>query len=92
MMLPEQHEELALLLIRPHILQMAVPHNFKCPNLECRAEYYASRLDYAPHAKPKCSKCNTPFLAMKNGRYLHYQAAWDVVPMNPGINDPPKTP
>ena len=74
--------KLELPLIRPHINAMtaiAVPQNFKCPNLECRAEYVATHRDIAPDVKPRCSECGTPFLAMEKGRYIHYQPAWSVV-------------
>jgi ribosomal protein S27AE len=73
------------MLIRPYGAEMAtsaVPHNYKCPNLECRAEYFAIHRDYAPEEKPRCSECGTPFLAMEKGRYIHYQAAWNVVPLS----------
>ena len=61
--------------IRPHIAAMiatAVPHNYKCPKLDCRAEYFAIHRDYAPDEKPRCSECATPFLVMEKGQYIHY--------------------
>jgi hypothetical protein len=63
-------------LIRHHCVEMsetADSYNFKCPKLECAAEYVAIHRDYVPDQKPRCSECGTPFLAMENGKHLHYQ-------------------
>jgi len=57
------------------------PHNYTC--LECGAEYFAIHRDHAPEEMPSCSQCSEPFLAMENGRYRHYQAAWDIVALSP---------
>ena len=47
---------------------------FRCPNLDCDAQYVASPKDQAPHKSPRCFKCDTPFLQKHNGRFLHYEA------------------
>jgi hypothetical protein len=60
----------------------SIPHNFKCPKLECRAEYLAIHRDYMPDEKPRCSECHTLFTAMEQGRYIHY-AARDIAPLAP---------
>jgi hypothetical protein len=65
------------------------PHNYKCPKLECGAQYFAIHRERPPETKPRCSKCGTPFLAKeRSGRYIHYQAAWDIVPLRPDESDP----
>jgi hypothetical protein len=46
---------------------------FRCPRLECRAEYVAVPRDQAPATKPRCEFCDTPFLLSSNGRFIHYQ-------------------
>jgi len=65
----------------------AVPRNYKCPKIECRAEYFAIHRDYSPDGRLRCSECGTPFLAMENGQHIHYQAAWNVVPLSPDQAD-----
>ena len=63
-----------------HTRQMAktrAPHNYTC--LECGAEYFATHRDQAPEEMPSCCQCGEPFLAMQNGRYMHYQATSDIV-------------
>jgi hypothetical protein len=54
------------------------PYNYRCPNLECRAEYVAVLRTDATRRKPKCIECATPFPAMEKGRYIQYEAAWPV--------------
>jgi hypothetical protein len=49
-------------------------HSFRCPNIDCTAQYVALAKDHAPDQKPRCIDCNTPFLAKSNGRFLHYQS------------------
>jgi hypothetical protein len=49
-------------------------YGFRCPNLECGAEYVALAKDCAPAQKPRCVECATPFLVKDKGRFLHYQA------------------
>ena len=49
-------------------------YSFRCPNLQCRAQYVALAKSHAPDEKPRCIECDTPFLARDNGRFLHYQA------------------
>jgi hypothetical protein len=56
------------------------PHNYKCPNLDCRAEYFAIHREHPPEMKPRCRECDTPFLVMEKGQYIHYQAALDIAP------------
>jgi hypothetical protein len=51
------------------------PRHFRCPNLECGLEYFASAKDEAPATKPACIECGTPFLAKDRGRYIHYSLA-----------------
>jgi hypothetical protein len=51
------------------------PHNYKCPKLECGAEYFAIHREHPPETKPRCNECGTPFLAMESGQYIHYQPA-----------------
>jgi len=46
------------------------PYNYRCPNLECRAEYLAVHRTDAALRKPKCIECTTPFLATEKGRYI----------------------
>ena len=47
---------------------------FRCPNLECGAQYVALAKDHAPAEKARCVECETPFMAKDKGRFLHYQA------------------
>ena len=49
-------------------------YGFRCPNLECGAQYVALAKDHAPTEKPRCVQCDTPFLVKDKGRFLHYQA------------------
>jgi hypothetical protein len=49
-------------------------YSFRCPNLECGAEYVALAKDHAPDEKPRCVLCATPFLVRDKGRFLHYQS------------------
>ena len=51
-----------------------VPYDYRCPNLQCRAGYVATLRDHPPEKKPRCDLCNTPFLAMEKGLYIHYQS------------------
>jgi hypothetical protein len=53
--------------------QDATSHSFRCPNLECNAQYVALSKDEAPDARPRCIDCDTPFLAKHKGKFLHYQ-------------------
>jgi hypothetical protein len=61
------------------------PYNYRCPNLECRAEYVAVQRPEVSLRKPKCIECATPFLAMENGRYIQYEAAWPVTLALPDV-------
>jgi len=65
---------------------------FKCPKIECPAEYFAIHRIYAPDKKPRCRKCDTPFVAMEKSRYVHYRVAWDIVPLHPDKSDDPSQP
>jgi hypothetical protein len=56
----------------------STPPNYRCPNLECRAEYVAIHRTDATLPKPKCIECATPFVAVEKGRYIQYEAAWPV--------------
>jgi hypothetical protein len=49
-------------------------HSFRCPNLDCKAQYVALAKDDAPDQQPRCRDCETPFLAKHKGRFLHYQS------------------
>jgi hypothetical protein len=49
-------------------------YNFRCPNLDCEAKYVAIPKDGAPDKRPRCNYCDTPFLAMNDGRFIHYQS------------------
>jgi hypothetical protein len=49
-------------------------YGFRCPNLECGAQYVALDKDDAPAEKPRCVNCETPFLAKDKCRFLHYQS------------------
>jgi hypothetical protein len=60
-----------------------IPYNYKCPNLDCRAEYVAVRSESAPQRAPRCIECQTPFLAMEEGVHIHYEATWPVVFLPP---------
>jgi hypothetical protein len=59
-------------------MSKSTPYNYRCPNLECRAEYVAIHRTDATLRKPKCIECATPFLAAEKGRYIQYEAAWPV--------------
>jgi hypothetical protein len=61
------------------------PYNYRCPNLECLAEYVAVQRTDASLRKPKCIECATPFLAMEKGRYIQYEAAWPVTLALPDV-------
>jgi hypothetical protein len=61
----------------------AQPYNFKCPNLNCGAEYVAVQRVQGHQRAPRCIECATPFLAKEKGLYIHYEAAWPVVPALP---------
>jgi hypothetical protein len=50
------------------------PHAFRCPNLDCSAQYVALPKEYPPDKAPRCIDCDTPFLAKHKGRFLHYQS------------------
>jgi hypothetical protein len=50
------------------------PHSFRCPNLNCRAEYVVISKAQPPVERPCCIDCETPFLAMHQGQFLHYQS------------------
>ena len=63
----------------------STPYNYKCPNLECRAEYVAVQRTEANLRKPKCVECGTPFLAMQRGLYIQYEAAWPVTHALPDV-------
>jgi hypothetical protein len=56
----------------------SIPYNYRCPNLECRAEYVAVRRTDVSLRKPRSIVCATPFLAMQKGLYIQYEAAWPV--------------
>ena len=56
----------------------STPYNYKCPNLECRAEYVAVQRSDASLRKPRCVQCATPFLAEDKGLFIQYEAAWPV--------------
>jgi hypothetical protein len=57
----------------------ATLYNYRCPNLECRAEYVAVHRTDAILRKPKCIECATPFLATEKDRHIQYEAAaWPV--------------
>jgi hypothetical protein len=48
--------------------------NFKCPKIDCSAQYVSVRRDCAPAEKPRCAECGTPFLVMDDvAGYLHYE-------------------
>jgi hypothetical protein len=61
----------------------AQPYNFKCPNLDCGAEYVAVQREQGPQSSPRCIECATPFLAKERGMHIHYEAAWPVTPLLP---------
>jgi hypothetical protein len=61
------------------------PYNYRCPNLECLAEYVAVQRTDPALRKPKCIECATPFLAMEKGRYIQYEAAWPVTLALPDV-------
>ena len=70
-------------------LQMATsvqPYNFKCPNLNCGAEYVAVQRSQGPQRAPRCIECTTPFLAKEKGLHIHYEAAWPVTPSLPELS------
>jgi hypothetical protein len=53
----------------------STPYDYRCPNLECQAEYVAVQRTDA----------STPFLAMQKGRYIQYEAAWPVTLAPPDL-------
>ena len=59
-------------------MSKSIPYNYRCPNLECRAEYVAVHRTDAALREPKCIECATPFLSVEKGRYIQYEAAWPV--------------
>lgn len=59
------------------------PKNYKCPSLKCMAQYSAARRTEASKTKPKCEECGTPFLAMDEGYYIHYEPVFPVAPLAP---------
>ena len=63
----------------------STPYNYRCPNLECLAEYVAVQRTDPILRKPKCIECATPFLAMAKGRYIQYEAAWPVTLALPDV-------
>jgi hypothetical protein len=63
----------------------STPYNYRCPNLECLAEYVAVPRTDPTLRKPKCIECATPFLAMEKGRYIQYEAAWPVTLALPDV-------
>ena len=63
----------------------STPYNYRCPNLECLAEYVAVQRTDPILRKPKCIECATPFLAMEKGLYIQYEAAWPVTPALPDL-------
>ena len=63
----------------------STPYNYKCPNLQCRAEYVAVQRSDASLRKPKCVECATPFLAKDKGLYIQYEAAWPVTLALPDV-------
>ena len=62
------------------------PYNFKCPNLNCGAEYVAVQRSQGPQRAPRCIECATPFLAKEKGLHIHYKAAWPVTPSLPELS------
>jgi hypothetical protein len=48
---------------------------FRCPNLNCRTDYFSVLQAEAPVSKPRCVECNTPFMAKEKGRFIHYTLA-----------------
>jgi hypothetical protein len=64
----------------------AQPYNFKCPNLDCGAEYVAVQREQGPQSSPRCIECTTPFLAKERGMHIHYEAAWPVTPLLPELS------
>jgi hypothetical protein len=46
---------------------------FRCPSLDCKAQYVAVTREEAPAQKPRCEYCDTPFLLSSKGRFIHYQ-------------------
>ena len=62
----------------------STPYYYKCPNLQCRAEYVAVQRSDASLRKPKCVECVTPFLAKDKGLY-QYEAAWPVTLALPDV-------
>ena len=42
-------------------MSKSTPYNYRCLNLECRAEYVAVHRTDATLRKPKCIQCATPF-------------------------------
>jgi hypothetical protein len=63
----------------------STPYNYKCPNLECRAEYVAVQRSDVSLRKPKCVECATPFLAMEKGLFIQYEATWPVTLVLPDM-------
>ena len=63
----------------------STPCSYRCPNLECLAEYVAVQRTDPILRKPKCIECATPFLAMEKGRYIQYEAAWPVTLALPDV-------
>jgi hypothetical protein len=60
----------------PMASEEAPPRSFKCPKLDCGAEYFAIEQDVPPAAKPKCLECGTPFLArIREEGFVHYYPA-----------------
>jgi hypothetical protein len=45
----------------PMVSEEAPLLSFKCPKLNCGAEYFAIEQDVSRAAKPKCLDCGTPF-------------------------------
>ena len=64
----------------------AQPYNFKCPNLDCGAEYVAVQREQGPLRSPRCIECAMPFLAKERGMHIHYEAAWPVTPLLPELS------
>jgi DNA-directed RNA polymerase subunit RPC12/RpoP len=50
-----------------------VKHDPAHYGFRCGAQCGASAEDHAPTEKPRCVKCDTPFLVKDKGRFLHYR-------------------
>jgi|SoimicmetaTmtLPB_FD_contig_31_35459819_length_430_multi_3_in_0_out_0_1 hypothetical protein len=57
----------------------APPRSFKCPKLECGAEYFAFEQDVPPTEKPKCQECGTAFLAKAGKAFIYYFPVRDIL-------------